>query len=54
MSVSPEHLQAYLDEQARRYNERKLTDGERFLSILRDVVGRRLTYTTLRQRAAIA
>ena len=52
--VSPEHLQAYLDEQARRYNRRKMTDGERFRDILRNVVGNRLTYAILKERTVCA
>ncbi len=47
VAVEPFHLFRYLDEQARRYNERKWTDGQRFLSVLRDVVGRRVTYDQL-------
>lgn len=50
--VSPEHLQAYLDEQARRYNRRKLSDGERFIDVLGNVVGRRLRYDELITREA--
>lgn len=52
--ISPEHLQSYLDEQAHRFNQRKLTDGLRFIDVLRNVVGRRLTYSDLTAREAIA
>lgn len=52
--VSPEHLQAYLDEQARRFNRRKMTDGERFIDVIKDVVGRRIMYKTLTAREACA
>lgn len=44
---SPEHLQRYLDEQVRRFNLRKMNDGERFQEVIRSVVGRRLTYKEL-------
>ncbi|MDQ3696726.1 MAG: IS1595 family transposase [Gemmatimonadota bacterium] len=47
VSVDPFHLFRYLDEQARRFNEREITDGERFVNVLRDIVGKRLTYKEL-------
>ncbi len=47
VSVDPAHLLAYCDEQAFRFNERKLTDGERFRSVTGSVVGKRLTYKDL-------
>lgn len=47
VAIAPEHLQAYLDEQSRRFNLRHSTDGLRFLNVLRTVVGRRLTYKDL-------
>lgn len=45
--VDPFHLFRYVDEQVRRFNQREATDAERFVSLLRDVLGRRLTYHTL-------
>ncbi len=48
--VNAEQLQAYLDEQGWRYNERKKTDGERFALVAREVRGRRLTYKRLISR----
>src|SRR5262249_39930774 len=48
VSVEPFHLFRYLDEQAFRYNERKLTDVERFEKVLGCVSGRRLTYAQVR------
>jgi hypothetical protein len=36
-----------LDEQVRRFNERKGTDRWRFVSIVRTIVGRRVTYAEL-------
>jgi len=46
-SVEPFHLFRYLDEQAFRFNERKLTDAERFAETLASVAGKRLTYKEL-------
>jgi hypothetical protein len=37
----------YLDEQAFRFNNRKATDGDRFVEVLSSVVGKRLTYEHL-------
>jgi predicted DNA-binding ribbon-helix-helix protein len=49
VNVEPAHLQRYVDEQAFRYNERRDRhgDGGRFVSVLRSVMGRRLTYAML-------
>jgi transposase-like protein len=47
VSVEPFHLQAYADEQAFRFNERKGNDFERFALIMKNIVGRRLTWTEL-------
>ena len=47
MSVDPFHLFRYLDEEAFRFNERKLTDGERFQVVARGLAGKRLTYSEL-------
>ncbi len=47
VSVEPFHLFRYLDEQAFRYNERKDNDGGRFMRVLSQVTGRRLTYKNL-------
>ena len=38
---------SYLDEQAYRYNNRKLTDGERFSTAVKGIVGKRLTFDEL-------
>jgi hypothetical protein len=40
VSVEPFHLFRYLDEQAYRYNNRKLNDSERFSSAVFRVVGK--------------
>lgn len=46
-SVEPFDLFRYLDEQRFRYNERKLTDAERFALVLGSIMGKRLTWNTL-------
>jgi transposase-like protein len=43
----PFHLDAYLDEQVFRFNEREDNDGGRFVKALRGTDGRRLTYKVL-------
>ena len=47
VSVEPFHLFRYIDEQAYRFNERKATDAERFDAVMKQVLGRRLTYQEL-------
>jgi hypothetical protein len=47
VSIEPFHLFRYLDEQSFRYNERKLTDAERFLLVLGAIAGKRLTWDVL-------
>jgi transposase-like protein len=47
VSVEPFHLFRYLDEQAFRYNERKLTDAERFELAVKGIVGKRVTFDQL-------
>ncbi|MDZ4859297.1 MAG: IS1595 family transposase [Candidatus Hydrogenedentes bacterium] len=47
VSVEPFHLFRYLDEQAHRFNNRKLNDAERFQSVVSTVAGKRLTYAKL-------
>jgi transposase-like protein len=47
ISVEPFHLFRYIDEQAFRFNNRKMTDAERFDIGLREIVGKRLTYEEL-------
>lgn len=44
VSVEPFHLFRYLDEQAFRFNKRKLTDGQRFDIASRAIIGKRLTF----------
>jgi transposase-like protein len=47
ISVDPFHLFRYLDEQAYRFNNREDTDLGRFVGVLKDVIGKRLTYADL-------
>jgi transposase-like protein len=47
VNVEPYHLFRYLDEQAFRFNDRKLTDAERFANAVAGIVGRRVTYEDL-------
>lgn len=47
VSVEPFHLFRYLDEQVYRFNNRKQTDGMRFIEACASVFGKRLTYTAL-------
>jgi hypothetical protein len=48
VSVEPFHLFRYLDEQTFRYNERHLTDRERFVKVLGLISGKRLTYARVK------
>jgi transposase-like protein len=55
ISVEPYHLDRYVEEQVFRFNLRKNhTDAARFKAVLKDVVGRRLTYAELTGRLAPA
>jgi transposase-like protein len=54
VSIEPFHLFRYLDEQAFRFNNRKFTDRERFTMVARSVFGKRLTYSELTGKGAIA
>ena len=48
VSVDPAHLQAYVDEQVFRYNNRKeMNDSDRFSTVLTQIVGKRVTYKQL-------
>jgi len=47
VSVEPFHLFRYLDEQAFRFNNRKVTDAQRFRDAVKEVSGKRLTYDKL-------
>ena len=52
VSVEPFHLFRYIDEQAFRFNNRKMTDAERFDIGVREIVGKRLTYAELTGKAS--
>jgi transposase-like protein len=54
ISVEPFHLFRYLDEQVFRYNNRKMSDGDRFDIIVRSIVGKRLTWNDLTGKTAEA
>lgn len=47
VAVEPFHLFRYLDAQAFRFNNRKTTDGARFVKAVQGIGGKRLTYKTL-------
>ena len=47
VSVEPFHLFRYLDEQAYRFNNRHLTDAERFDIAVKGIVGKRLMFDQL-------
>lgn len=47
VAVEPFHLEAYVDSEAFRFNERGHTDGERFVRALGGATGRRVTYKQL-------
>jgi transposase-like protein len=51
ISVEPFHLFRYIDEQAFRFNNRNMTDAERFDTGVREIVGKRLTYAELTGKA---
>ena len=47
VSIEPFHVTRYLDEQAFRFNTRQEEDGGRFVRLVKDIVGRRITYEEL-------
>lgn len=47
VSVEPFHLFRYLDEQSFRFNNRKMTDGERFGLAVGGIINKRVTYEQL-------
>lgn len=47
IAASPEHLPAYVDEAAWRFNHRDLSEWDRFDAAMRLIVGKRLTYEDL-------
>jgi transposase len=51
ISVEPFHLFRYLDEQVFRCNNRKMNDGDRFNIVVKEIVGKRLTWDQLTGKA---
>jgi transposase-like protein len=49
LKPEPQHLMRYMDEQAFRFNHRDGTDLTRFLLVINQVSGKRLTHETLTQ-----
>jgi transposase-like protein len=47
VSTQPFHLFRYMDEQTFRFNHRSDNDGGRFMRVLRNVLGQRVTYRAL-------
>ena len=47
VSIDPFHVFRYVDEQVFRFNNRRGSDGERFVAMLAALVGKRLTYKQL-------
>jgi transposase-like protein len=47
VSIEPAHLEAYVDSEAFRFNNREVKDGDRFLLALQGISGKRLTYKSL-------
>jgi len=54
ISIEPFHLFRYLDEQAFRFNNREMSDSQRFAKVAGSVLGKRLTYSELTGKGAIA
>lgn len=55
VSIEPFHVFRYIDEQAFRFSTRKANDGERFRSLVKAIIGKRLDYATLSgQEAALS
>jgi len=52
VSVEPFHLFRYLDEQCFRFNNRKMSDGERFSLAVSGIVGKRITFGQLTGKTA--
>jgi transposase-like protein len=47
VSIEPFHLEAYLDAECFRFNNRENSDGERFVMAMQGAAGKRLTYKAL-------
>ena len=53
VSVEPFHLFRYLDEQAYRFNNRKVDDADRFSMAVSQIVGKRLTWDQVSGKVAL-
>ena len=54
ISVEPIHLDAYVAEQVFRYNHREdCNDAGRFIQVMSQITGKRLTYAELTQRQSL-
>jgi hypothetical protein len=51
VSVEPFHMFRYLDEQSFRFNERFSNDGDRFKTVIKQIVNKRVTYAELTGKA---
>jgi len=47
VSIMPEHLDSYLDEEVFRFNERRMNDGDRFRKVASQISGKRIQYSEL-------
>ena len=47
IGVEPFHLFRYIDEQAFRYNNSHVADADRFVTVMRQIIGRWITYKEL-------
>ncbi len=54
VSVEPFHLFRYLDEQAYRFNNRKMNDAERFDMAVKGIVGKRLTFAEVTGKVGVS
>jgi hypothetical protein len=52
VAVEPFHIEAYLDEQCWRFNNRKMNDGMRFNLAMGGFDGKRVTYAELTGKTA--
>lgn len=52
VAIEPFHLDAYLDEQCFRFNNRKDNDGERLARLVAMIGGKRVTYAELTGKIA--
>lgn len=52
VAVEPRHLSRYLDEQVFRYNNRQTVDAGRFVKVLSQTEGKRLTYKELTAKSS--